>query len=667
MRPVVRHRREAGHERPYRTIVVVQRLIQRVLRREQARAPVGGHVGRRQAPEHPVGPTRVQRAERHRRGGPHREGIVHPQLRAPCRAAASGRGGALPLQQREGVDAFVVEPELLLQRGIGLLQHSRRRVGQGRLAHVPRHGLHAREGRHPHARQVDVRVQGLPQPAHLDGAGARRRVLHEPVAVPVRGRGPVVRLQDLRPVLSQEGVVAAGQPVAVAGQQPERCRVAVEVGVRVLLEPRQAARGLGDLVRDLAVLPLVAGREAEPLAYQVQLPQSVHGEGVDGRVSAEEPAKAGPMVTGPRRPEPGHQAAAQVRVAHQLLVQVHLGPLQGPVQIGRRRPQGELVVAHAVGVGLPLRDIALRVGEDPVIDGRHRVLRRRTAGRDDGNQLAGRAGRVELEDELGRPRGRVVRRLGRAGHGERRADERVVVVHPALREQERFPLRPPGDVLATEGARPRQVEVRAHAHVHVQRPHRLHVQQDEHAGLVQGHGHPLPHRERGVGVDDGDAFRTHDHSAGDGGTVQRLVVVRNAERQVQVPHQLEGPGPDFQGTALVSEHRRPPAHVAHVEPGAGGTFQLARIGRLREARHPGGRLGRARRGGRESGEDDDGCALERPWHSGLPWHRVRSGQRKLNVPPRASQHPFPRHGPGAIVRRQRPQLTAGPVPETTDP
>lgn len=140
------------------------------------------------------------------------------------------------------------------------------------------------------------------------------------------------------------------------------------VGVGEFLEPGDGAGGLADFVGNLPVFPLVVGQEAEALCHQLPLAGGVHGKGIDGCVSAEEPAEPRPEAGAGGAP-PRHQPAPQIGVAGALFLQVHLGPLQGTGEggtgVGRsstgwveglrrlhrhpaRRPQGEAQMAARV-------------------------------------------------------------------------------------------------------------------------------------------------------------------------------------------------------------------------------------------------------------------------------------------------------------------------------
>ena len=216
----------------------------------------------------------------------------------------------------------------------------------------------------------------------------------------------------------------------------------------------------------------------------------------------------------PGRAEAGDQAAPEMRVAHEALVERHLAPLERQVEPAvRRLDAGHLLPERAVvrgrlpvellgrgqqrRVGLPRRVELLDARRD---DDRHEALRRHL--------------RRDADRELRRRVRQVVRRLLGRRQPERRADERRVLA-AALADDVRLERVVPVAVLPAERGRPHRLQVGPELHVDGQRLGRRHVEQHEAARLVERHEPRGVHGERRVRVPHRHGFRPDVHGRGE--------------------------------------------------------------------------------------------------------------------------------------------------------
>src|SRR5216684_4018401 len=117
------------------------------------------------------------------------------------------------------------------------------------------------------------------QRAAFHPAMSNSQILWETVFV-IRGFQKGVRLPQTLPVFLCKGSVATGAYVVLRGNHIQRCGVRGSKSVRIVLEPVDEARALGNFVRNLTVLALVLENELERLtggrkiAFAVQCKRS---------------------------------------------------------------------------------------------------------------------------------------------------------------------------------------------------------------------------------------------------------------------------------------------------------------------------------------------------------------------------------------------------------
>ena len=318
---------------------------------------------------------------------------------------------------------------------------------------------------------------------------------------------------------------------------------------------------------NLAVFPLIPGQEREFLGHQLPLAEGVHGEGVDRRVAAEEPAEAGAGAVA-REPPSGHEAAPQCGVADPLLLQVDLGPFEGQIQLrigGLDRGGG---AEHGLGPcpGVPIEHLGAR--DQPAVAGEDGVARGGPGRYRDGNELAPRPLRVDRDDHRAGGLAQLMRRMLHRVGGPWRAHDRVARLQ-ALGEDKETTPGVPKRVLTPDGAGPHVVEDGFELDDDLQRLRTLHFQEHEDArgGGVGGRQDVLPHLEGRVAVRDGGEFRPDLHAARHFASQDRRPVARGREAQAKGVADLERVHPQLGFARLESQPGRARADHAEVFPG----------------------------------------------------------------------------------------------------
>ena len=335
----------------------------------------------------------------------------------------------------------------------------------------------------------------------------------------------------------------------------------------------------------------------------------------------------GRSVVAPDKPVPGDESAAEVRIAHERFVEVHLRVLDSAVQRSVRRVQREHRGAQRVGVRdatLPLT-LGRAWRDELAVQRERRVARHLAAGQHDGDvrdvqvDVASRrfteprcgvslGAAAHAEHEL-RWRGRQhVRRHVRRFRHRRRTQERVD--GPLrFREEKRARVLLPDEVLSAERRGPGVVDVRREPRDDVERANRIHFEEDDDRGLVERHEDVLAHRELFVRVFDRHAFGTLRHRLRDGVASDGLGVLRDAERELEIVQPFEGPRPELQPAIFG-------AHGDRAPPDGGEEHAGSRRSAKRERRFAEREVRNRRRRGVEDGTRDGG-------------RRARSARRRV--------------------------------------
>ena len=431
-----------------------------------------------------------------------------------------------------------------------------------RVAARCRHLAHRVDGENPHGREVDVLVDALADLADLDGTEAARRVLDDAVAVRVVFEAPRPRLLQCRPQLGDQRIVARGAPVLPCGGDPVRRRVGVVVGVGKIAEPRHLARRLRDLVRDLAVGTLVLGEEPESLGHEAMHARRRHRQRVDRRVAAEEPPESWAQALPRRRPS-RHRTTPEVGVAHALLVEVHLGPLERQVEavVGRIDRHGRIAQAGGMLDALPVERRG--VGDEPLVRREELVTFHRAGNNGDGNELTLRAFGVNGNAEHARSIRKRMRGMVRRRRRPRRT-EIAVPLAQALGEHEGLPLGVPRGVLPAKRAWPGVLEHVPEARDDLERMNAVDVEQHEQPGLIEWCEDVLADGERGVRVRDRRQLGPDIDATRHVGAAHRVGVVGDPEVEPEAADQLERVHPQLGLSRFRTQPGRPRADNAEI-------------------------------------------------------------------------------------------------------
>ena len=606
------HRRPSGEERPDGAVVIRERVVQPAALGEEALAPVGRHLRGAQMVDLRLGAVVGERAppERHRRQ--HRVlvdearvlHLVHARLAAlavrPRLRLSPLLVGALA---REAVEPAPRDPVRRLRRGPRALRPRSGLGREGRVARRLRHLGQAAARLDPRALHVDLFVRRV-QGAALHPAVSELRVLHEAVAVRVRGGREAPRLDDGLPCLAYVGEVAGGAEAVGMGDDVERGGVGAVPGVRVVREPWDEGGALGDLVGDFSVGALELPQEVEGRPARREVAFGVQRERGPQRVAAEEPREAGPLALAGGA-EAGEQPGAERRVRRQSLVDPHLRPCEGRVQpFVRRRYLRRPLLQHMVVGHVPSVESGHRA-EEALVIGLGLLLSLHAPDEQDRDEVRRHALARHVDYEAQGDVARLLlirhdRRVARAG-GADQGHEPLGL----LGDRVHMRLLVPAYVPRHEAGRPHQLQPgpeRA-GDGHGQRA--VHLQEHHGRGLVEGREQHLAHRERRVRVRERGGLGPDLHPGHDVRPLDVERIALETEGEPEIVDQLQRIDPGLQPARLVAEERRAPPH--HVEESAGPDRALElepalRHGEARQGRRR-GRLGRHQRRGDQQEED----------------------------------------------------------------
>src|SRR4029450_13502601 len=150
-------------------------------------------------------------------------------------------------------------------------------------------------------------------------------VLDQAVAVGVGRRREAPRAQNRRPRLLHERRVAGGSPVVAVALDVERRRIGAGPRVRIIREPREKRRALGNLVRNLSIAPLKLPQKRERQSRRLAVAIRIDGESRPDRVAPEEPGEARTFALA-RGAEPRDESGTEQWVGRDAFVDANLCP-----------------------------------------------------------------------------------------------------------------------------------------------------------------------------------------------------------------------------------------------------------------------------------------------------------------------------------------------------